>query len=195
MRATLKFKTTFQTSLSIESRYSGVWHLLHSTIKHIVTRLATVWTVTLPDLNATIVLVDNPIWMILGRARYWLIWKAAHEHTLCPYIMPSCISFSFYRRLHFLLLHASSMFICSKAKVFTYTLYFLTKVKLVKNILLRFYKNSEDLRMFREKVEIGVMWCVQRAVILCTTQKRSRKSRITVLPAPIRSDHENHGSL
>ena len=61
--------------------------ILHSTIKHIVTRLATVWTVTLPDLNATVVLVDNPIWTILGRARYWLIWKAAHEHTLCPYIM------------------------------------------------------------------------------------------------------------
>ena len=28
--------------------------------------------------------------------------------------MSSCISFSFYRRLHFRLLHASSMFICSK---------------------------------------------------------------------------------
>ena len=65
--------------------------IFHSTIKHIVTRLATVWTVTLPDLNATVELVDNPIWTILGRARYWLIWKAAHEHTLCPYIMGSTI--------------------------------------------------------------------------------------------------------
>ena len=72
-------------------------------------------------------------------------------------------------------------------------------ITLVQNIQLRFYKNSEDLRMFREEVEIGVMWRVQLQLCsppirsdhyaACTNQKRSR---ITVLPAPIRSDH---GSL
>ena len=45
-------------------------------------------------------------------------------------------------------------------------------ITLVQNIQLRFYKNSEDLRMFREEVEIGVMWRVQRAVMLSTNQKR-----------------------
>ena len=88
-------------------------------------------------------------------------------------------------------------------------------ITLVQNIQLRFYTNSEDLRMFREEVEIGVMWRVQRAVMLSTNQKRSlfclhqseaitdhrsactnqKRSRITVLPAPITYDHENHGSL
>ena len=88
-------------------------------------------------------------------------------------------------------------------------------ITLVQNIQLRFYKNSEDLRMFREEVQIGVMWRVLRAVMLSTNQKRSlfclhqseaitdhrsactnqKRSRITVLPAPITYDHENHGSL
>ena len=34
--------------------------------------------------------------------------------------------------------------------------------------------------MFRVKIEIGVMWRVQRAGMLSTNQKRSRKSRFTV---------------
>ena len=57
-------------------------------------------------------------------------------------------------------------------------------ITLVQNIQLRFYKNSEDLRMFREEVEIGVMWRVQRAVMLSTNQKRS----LSCLQ-PIRGDH------
>ena len=49
-------------------------------------------------------------------------------------------------------------------------------ITLVQNIQLRFYKNSEDLRMFREQVEIG----------LCGACKEQ------VCSPPIRSDH---GSL
>ena len=57
-------------------------------------------------------------------------------------------------------------------------------ITLVQNIQLRFYKNSEDLRMFREEVEIGVMWARAKS-----SYALHQSEAITILPAPIRGDH------